>query len=48
MGILRRIAERSTWRWVFYATSIVDVVVQILGLFFLRESMCLEERINFA
>lgn len=33
-----RIAERSTWRWVFWSTSIIDVGVQILGLFFLQES----------
>ncbi|PPQ70272.1 hypothetical protein CVT26_014561 [Gymnopilus dilepis] len=32
------IAERSTWRWVFWSTSIVDVMVQISGLFFLKES----------
>ncbi|EEB87370.1 hypothetical protein MPER_15291, partial [Moniliophthora perniciosa FA553] len=32
------IAERSTWRWVFWSTSIVDALIQIAGLFFLRES----------
>ncbi|KAJ3505032.1 hypothetical protein NLJ89_g7631 [Agrocybe chaxingu] len=32
------IAERSTWRWVFWSTSIVDVIIQISGLFFLRET----------
>ncbi|PPQ92011.1 hypothetical protein CVT25_004868 [Psilocybe cyanescens] len=32
------IAERSTYRWVFWATSIVDVMVQISGLFFLHET----------
>ncbi|PPQ81816.1 hypothetical protein CVT25_013652 [Psilocybe cyanescens] len=32
------IAERSTWRWVFWSTSIVDVLVQISGLFFLLET----------
>jgi len=32
------IAENTTWRWVFWATSIVDVGIQILGLFFLRET----------
>ncbi|KAF9472907.1 MFS polyamine transporter [Pholiota conissans] len=32
------IAERSTWRWVFWATSIVDVIVQLSGLFFLKET----------
>ncbi|KAF8964568.1 MFS polyamine transporter [Flammula alnicola] len=32
------IAERSTWRWVFWSTSIADVMIQISGLFFLRET----------
>ncbi|TEB30734.1 MFS polyamine transporter [Coprinellus micaceus] len=32
------IAERSTWRWVFWSTSIVDVAVQFLGLLFLQET----------
>ncbi|KAF9458415.1 MFS polyamine transporter [Collybia nuda] len=32
------IAERSTWRWVFWSTSIVDAVIQISGLFFLQET----------
>ncbi|KAF5313706.1 hypothetical protein D9611_010230 [Ephemerocybe angulata] len=32
------IAEKSTWRWVFWATSIVDVAIQTLGLFFLQET----------
>lgn len=32
------IAETTTWRWVFYSTSIVDGVIQIAGLFFLRET----------
>ncbi|KAF8215128.1 major facilitator superfamily domain-containing protein [Mycena galopus ATCC 62051] len=32
------IAEKSTWRWVFWSTSIVDVGVQILGILYLRES----------
>ncbi|KAJ5219653.1 MFS multidrug transporter [Penicillium chermesinum] len=32
------IAERTTWRWVFYATSIADACIQVIGLFFLRES----------
>jgi len=34
----RRIAERSTWRWVFWSTSIIDVIIQLSGLFYLRES----------
>ncbi|KAF4584714.1 hypothetical protein EYR38_001945 [Pleurotus pulmonarius] len=32
------IAEKSTWRWVFWSTSILCVAVQILGLFFLHET----------
>ncbi|KAG1739085.1 MFS polyamine transporter [Suillus paluster] len=32
------IAERSTWKWVFYATSIADAIVQLLGMFFLKET----------
>ncbi|KAH9474417.1 Efflux pump vrtL [Psilocybe cubensis] len=32
------IAERSTYKWVLWSTSIVDVLVQLSGLFFLRET----------
>lgn len=32
------IAQRSTWRWVFWSTSIADALVQFVGLFFLPES----------
>ncbi|KAG6878984.1 hypothetical protein C0992_006077 [Termitomyces sp. T32_za158] len=32
------IAERSTWRWVFWSTSIVDAIIQVFGIFFLQES----------
>jgi len=32
------ITERTTWRWAFYATSIADAIIQISGLFFLRET----------
>ncbi|KAF9042749.1 MFS polyamine transporter [Hymenopellis radicata] len=32
------IAEKTTWRWVFWSTCIFDVFVQVLGLFFLRET----------
>ncbi|KAJ6622636.1 MFS polyamine transporter [Mycena sp. CBHHK59/15] len=32
------IANKSTWRWVFWSTSILDVAIQILGLLYLRES----------
>lgn len=32
------IAEKTTWRWVFYSTSVADGVIQLMGLFFLRET----------
>lgn len=32
------ITQNTTWRWAFYATSIADGVVQVLGYFFLRET----------
>ncbi|PSS22698.1 hypothetical protein PHLCEN_2v2995 [Hermanssonia centrifuga] len=32
------IAQTSTWRWVFRSTTIADAVVQLFGLFFLRET----------
>ncbi|KAG2356048.1 hypothetical protein BDR07DRAFT_1301433 [Suillus spraguei] len=32
------IAERSTWRWVFWSTSIVDATIQIVGVFSIRET----------
>ncbi|KAL8665668.1 MAG: hypothetical protein Q9168_007651 [Polycauliona sp. 1 TL-2023] len=32
------ITENSTWRWAFYATSIADALIQLSGLFFLRET----------
>ena len=32
------IAENTTWRWAFYATSIADALVQLSGLFYLRET----------
>ncbi|KAI9875243.1 MAG: hypothetical protein M1830_008712 [Pleopsidium flavum] len=32
------ITEKTTWRWAFYATSIADAIIQIFGLFFLRET----------
>ncbi|KAH8692050.1 major facilitator superfamily domain-containing protein [Talaromyces proteolyticus] len=32
------IAERTTWRWVFYATSIVSGISEALGFLFLRET----------
>lgn len=32
------IAERTTWRWVFYSTTIACAIVQVAGLFFLQET----------
>lgn len=32
------IAENTTWRWCFWATSIATVVIQAFGLVFLRET----------
>ncbi|KAH8800635.1 MFS multidrug transporter-like protein [Xylogone sp. PMI_703] len=32
------ITENTTWRWAFYAVSICDAVIQVLGLFFLQET----------
>ncbi|EIW62246.1 MFS polyamine transporter [Trametes versicolor FP-101664 SS1] len=32
------IAERSSWRWVFWSTSIACVLVQAVGLFYLKET----------
>ncbi|KAK7689627.1 hypothetical protein QCA50_007420 [Cerrena zonata] len=32
------IAERSTWRWVFWSTTIVDAFIQCLGVIFLKET----------
>ncbi|TVY57264.1 Efflux pump vrtL [Lachnellula cervina] len=32
------ITENTSWRWVFYATTIADGVIQIVGLFFLQET----------
>ncbi|KAI0775003.1 MFS polyamine transporter [Trametes elegans] len=32
------IAQRSTWRWVFWSTTIVDGAIQVLGVFFLKET----------
>ncbi|KAI0300487.1 MFS general substrate transporter [Multifurca ochricompacta] len=32
------IAEKSTWHWVFWSTSIVDAAIQVLGVFFLKET----------
>ncbi|TBU32694.1 MFS polyamine transporter [Dichomitus squalens] len=43
------IAQRSTWRWVFWSTTIVDAFIQVLGLFFLQETFApvlLERKAN--
>lgn len=32
------IAERTSWRWVFYSTTIACAVIQLFGLFFLQET----------
>jgi multidrug resistance protein len=32
------ITENTTWRWVFYATTIADALIQFGGLFFLQET----------
>ncbi|KAL3427259.1 major facilitator superfamily transporter [Phlyctema vagabunda] len=32
------IAENTTWRWVFYSTTIADALIQLFGLFFLQET----------
>ena len=32
------ITQNTTWRWAFYAVSIADVVIQLSGVFLLRES----------
>ena len=36
------IAEKSTWRWVFWSTTIADAFVQLGGLFWLQESAFLQ------
>ena len=32
------ITENTSWRWVFYATSICDALIQIMGLWLLQET----------
>ncbi|EED19393.1 MFS multidrug transporter, putative [Talaromyces stipitatus ATCC 10500] len=32
------IAQQTTWRWIFYSTSIVDGAIQLVGLFLLQET----------
>uniref|UniRef100_A0A0W0G5L8 Putative MFS polyamine transporter n=1 Tax=Moniliophthora roreri TaxID=221103 RepID=A0A0W0G5L8_MONRR len=33
-----RIAEGTNWRWVFWSTSIFDVIIQIAGILYLQET----------
>lgn len=32
------ISENTSWRWIFYATTIADAMIQCAGLFLLRET----------
>ncbi|TCD61996.1 hypothetical protein EIP91_007636 [Steccherinum ochraceum] len=32
------ITQRTTWRWIFWSTTLFDVLVQVLGLVFLQET----------
>ncbi|QRW03446.1 major facilitator superfamily transporter [Ceratobasidium sp. AG-Ba] len=32
------IAEKTTWRWVFYSTSTADAVIQAVGFWYLKET----------
>ncbi|KAF5864128.1 hypothetical protein ETB97_008534 [Aspergillus alliaceus] len=32
------VTENTSWRWIFYATSIADGIIQAFGLIFLRET----------
>ncbi|OWP06451.1 MFS multidrug transporter [Marssonina coronariae] len=32
------ITQNTTWRWVFYATTIADGLIQLMGFFFLQET----------
>jgi multidrug resistance protein len=32
------IAEYSSWRWIFHATTIADALIQVAGIFLLRET----------
>jgi multidrug resistance protein len=32
------IAQRTSWRWIFHSTTIADAVIQLIGLFLLRET----------
>jgi multidrug resistance protein len=32
------VTQNTTWRWVFYATTMADGLIQVFGLFFLQET----------
>lgn len=32
------VTQRTTWRWIFYATTIADAVIQVAGLVWLKET----------
>jgi multidrug resistance protein len=32
------ISQRTTWRWIFWSTTIFDAVIQVVGLLFLQET----------
>ncbi|CAE6338289.1 unnamed protein product [Rhizoctonia solani] len=32
------VAEKTSWRWVFYSTSIADGIIQLVGLWYLTET----------
>ncbi len=32
------ITEKTTWRWIFWSTTILDAVIQFFGFFFLQET----------
>ncbi|OKL59558.1 hypothetical protein UA08_05013 [Talaromyces atroroseus] len=32
------ITQNTSWRWIFYATTMADGVIQLIGLYFLRET----------
>ena len=43
------ISQHTTWRWVFWAVSIADAIIQVFGIFFLQETWApklLEQKAN--
>lgn len=32
------IAQKTSWRWIFWSTSIVDLLILLVGIFFLKET----------